>query len=119
MYLVGGEDNTANKNGLNFMRQAWSVEKCAFRREQDLPFDFDSGRCTSMANRSKAMLCSGIQRPKACWIYDLGFVCYFLQEFHQFSNVSDRKLQNKNPLIKMAKSTALLIELYTRTLLVK
>lgn len=80
MYLIGGEDNTAQKNGLNFMRQAWSIDNCAFRREKDLPFDFDSGRCTSIAARSKAMLCSGIQRPKACWIYDSGFylLLYFL-----------------------------------------
>ena len=83
MYLVGGEDNTAQKNGLNFMRQAWSIENCAFRREKDLPFDFDSGRCTSMAARSKAMLCSGIQRPKSCWIYDSGF--FFFHSTFLFS----------------------------------
>ena len=75
MYMIGGVDNspdqTRQSNGKDFMQQAWRIEDCSFRREQDLPFKFDSGRCTSMSGATKAMLCSGIQRPRTCYTYDL------------------------------------------------
>ena len=93
LYMVGGEDNTHDRSGMNHMQQAWSIEDCrngirvqtfqsqwitlnhhsSFRREPDLPFIFDSGRCTSMKSGTEAMLCSGIQRPRMCYTYDLDF----------------------------------------------
>ena len=73
--MIGGVDNSHDhgKYGKDFMQQAWRIEGCSFRREQDLPFKFDSGRCTTMMGATQAMLCAGIQRPRTCYTYDLDF----------------------------------------------
>jgi len=65
MYLVGGNDDKTSKQAFRLKHGA-----CEFETLPDLTFKFSNGRCTSVDNGDRAMLCGALNKPKDCHIYE-------------------------------------------------